>query len=190
MRSSDGGGRWGGERWERRDRAPEGQAARRTKGPLDGLTTGPQIHRLPVRVLPQHFWGEVSGCSCEPCSPDTQTGRHTQRGWQVSNPEQDPAGRGMRLPWRWGKWPLPPEPAKGWEPWPGMIPTTLDQGGRGRSIPVTTHPQHREPHGRVIDPSQGPASESQTSSTTLLATTTNQLLVALEVKCPCLSGPG
>lgn len=139
MKSSDVGGGEGGERWERTDRAPEGQAARRTKGPLDGLTTGPQIHRLPIWVLPQHFWGEVSGCSCEPCSPDTQTGRHTQRGWQVSNPEQDPAGRGMRLPWRWGKRPLPPEPAKGWKPWPGKIPTPLDQGGRGQSIPVTTH---------------------------------------------------
>lgn len=63
----------------------------------DGLTTGPQVHRLPVRVLPQHFWGEVSRCPCEPCSPDIQTGRHTHRGWHVSSLEQDPAGEGTRI---------------------------------------------------------------------------------------------
>ena len=93
-----------------------GQAARGTEGPSDGLTAGPQVHGLPIRVLPQHFWGEVSRCPCEPCSPDTQTGRHIHRGWHVSNWEQDPAGRGIRLPWRRGKHPLPPEPAKGWKP--------------------------------------------------------------------------
>lgn len=70
---------------------------------MDGLTTGPQVHRLPIWVLPQHFWGEVSRCPCEPCSPDTQTGRHTHRGGHISNPEQDPAGRGIRVALEMGK---------------------------------------------------------------------------------------
>lgn len=34
-----------------------GQAGRGTEGPSEGLTTGPQVHGLPVWVLPQHFWG-------------------------------------------------------------------------------------------------------------------------------------
>ena len=51
----------------------------RGAGALGGLTAGPQVHRLPVRVLAQHFRGEVSGCPCEACSPDTQTGTQTGR---------------------------------------------------------------------------------------------------------------
>lgn len=97
-----------------KERAPKGQAPGGERA-LGSLTTGPQVHGLPVWVLPQHFWGEVSRRACEPCSPDTQTGRHTHRGCRVSNPGQGPAGRGMRLPWRWGPHSLPPRVGRGQE---------------------------------------------------------------------------
>lgn len=156
-----------------KERAAEGQVTggmRRLRG---RLTTGPQVHRLPIRVLPQHFRGEVSRRPCEPCSPDTQTGRHTHRGWHVSNPEQDPAGRGMRLPWRGGKHSLPPRVCRGQE--------ALARPGSKASRPGWTSPQCtcHYPHSRAYGRSHqsipesfpwGPGSASLTSNSHPAAT--------------------
>lgn len=110
-----------------KERAPEGQEPRKVRGLWDGLTTGPQVHRLAIRVLPQHFWGEVSRRSCKPCSADTQTSKRTHRGGHV---------RGMRLPWRERTHSPSQEWLKGRKFLPSKAAKPLDQGGQVHRVPV------------------------------------------------------